>query len=169
MQTNKKSKIAIGICIAICFLLSVLLIFMNIDAQKTTDNTTECNATVHYIAISDTNERYAEIYTNEYQFSLYISTNIFKQLDVSELSLLSEGTRIYFRVDNVNKDSMYDSQFCPIVSLKTDNQDIISLDTYNQLLKKSMIPTNIVVILILIVLLFCIIFLYKKKLYKKKA
>lgn len=165
---NKKYFIAFIICLVIFFETIALMVYMNFYSKQTKDNTTEFSATIDYITTSNTSDKYADIYTNEYPFSLHITSNVLKKLNIDELCSLPKGTNIFFRIENESTKIMYQSQFCPIISLKINDTDMFSLDDYNNWQKEALSHINVVTFSIALILLCCCcIFLYRINLYKK--
>lgn len=127
--------------------------------QKNTNNTTEYIATVNNVSFStNKNKTTIEIYTNEYFTKLYISESLCTNSTVLALKTVNKGDTIYFRIDN-DVTQLFDNKmkFCNIVSLKTSENDIISLSDYNSLMQKSTLPAKIASLCLASCFLFCII------------
>lgn len=92
-------------------------------------DTTEFSATVSRFEIKGTGDnKYGILYTNEYGEKLLIRKEFVNE---SNLVNLQEGQTIYFRIENNWVDVFYETDFVYIVSLHTDEVEIISLDQYN--------------------------------------
>lgn len=79
-----------------------LIISINKIDKQTENTTTSYIATVIDVDITDTgNGVFAEIYTNEYNTTLYISTNICKNIRMDDVKNLEKGKTIFFRIENM--------------------------------------------------------------------
>lgn len=128
-------------------------------AEKNTKNTTEYVATVNNVSFStNKNKTTIEIYTNEYSTKLYISESLCSDSTVLALKTINKGDIIYFRIDN-DVTQIFENKisFCNIVSLKTTENNIISLSDYNSLMQKSTLPAKIASLSLAFCFLICII------------
>lgn len=162
----KKPKIKIIIMIvSLLFLVATigLIIFMSKINKQTEDTTTCYTATVNGVDVTDTGESiFAEIYTKEYDTSLYISTNISKNIRMDDVRDLRNGQTIYFRIENIKVEQMNKVEFIDITSLKTDTKNIFSLKDYNEYMHNFVYPAKIAGIIVALLFLFISLFCYLK-------
>lgn len=159
----KKSKIKIVIMIVslLFFVATIgLMISMSKIDKQTEDTTAFYTATVIDVDVTNTGENvFAEIHTKEYNTSLYISTNIGKNIRMDDVSYLKNGQTIFFGIENIKVQQMNKVEFVNITSLKTDTKDILSLEEYNKCIHNSVYPARIASIvmasLFLSISLFC--------------
>ena len=156
------------ILLIFCFLFffGMIGIFFNniLIAKKNTENTTEYTATVKNVYFSTNKTKTTiEIYINEYSTILYISENLCTNSTVLALKTINAGDTIYFRIDN-NITQIFDNHisFCNIISLKTIENNIISLSDYNSLMQKSTLPAKIASLSLAFCFFVCIIKQFKK-------
>lgn len=143
------------------FFLGMIGLFINnvLITEKNTKNTTEYVATVNNVSFSTNKNRTTiEIHTNEYSTKLYISESLCSDSIVFALKTINKGDIIYFRIDN-DVTQIFENKisFCNIVSLKTTENNIISLSDYNSLMKKSTLPAKIASLSLAFCFLICII------------
>lgn len=168
-----KKKNIILLFVYFLFLFGMIGLFINniLIAQKSTNNTTEYIATVNNVSfLTEKNKTTIEIYTNEFSTKLYISESLCTNSTILALKAVNKGDAIYFRIDN-DATPLFDSEikFCNIVSLKTTENEIISLSDYNSLMQKSTLPAKIASLCLASCFLFCIINKFiKEKLNKTK-
>lgn len=137
-----------------------LIVSMSKIDKQTEDTTSLYTATVIGVDVTNTGENiFAEIHTKEYNTSLYISTNICKNIRMDDVTNLREGQTIYFRIENIKVPQMNKVEFVNITSLKTDMKDILSLEEYNKYIYNSAYSARIVsismVLFFLSVAIFC--------------
>lgn len=128
-------------CLSFLFAIGFLVITATVQSKnnQNENNTTELIATIKDVETVDTNkEVYYLIYVEEYGYVLYISTSISRNIDVDLISDLNERDIIYFRVENecLNQE---DATIMNIVSLKTNDYVVFSLDDYNQYISAAVI------------------------------
>lgn len=142
---SKKLTVIIMILSMLFFLGTVgIMISMTQIDQQTEDTTTDYSATVSNIQITDTGKStYVAIQTKEYDSTLQISTNISDKLNMDDVRSLQEGQTIFFRVENTKAGQMNTVQTLNIVSLKTEQTDIFTLDDYNEDMKQAAYPARI--------------------------
>lgn len=157
---NKKTIIFFTfVCWFVLFVFIGLYIFLNSIDKQTTKNTTEYIATVEKVLVTNTRQNvYIEIYTQEYNTSLYISTNISKKINIKNFSFLKKGERIFFRVSNDISEDFNELEFCNIISLKTSDKEFFSLENYNEYMRLSAFPARIVCIVISTIMLIVSVF-----------
>lgn len=144
MKKNK-TKIIVMFVSTILFIATIgLIISINKIDKQTENTTTSYIATVIDVDITDTgNGVFAEIYTNEYNTTLYISTNICKNIRMDDVKNLEKGETIFFRIENMKVKQMGNVRFVNIISLKTETENIFTLNQYNKSTSNSVFHTRI--------------------------
>ena len=123
---------------------SGVLISMNSIDKQTEKNTTEFMATVTNVETTYTGEKiHIEIYTEEYDDTLHISTNVSKKIDMDDINNLKKGQKILFRIQSNMLEQFKNTGFGNIVSLKTSEKEIFSLISYNKYIHDSALPARI--------------------------
>jgi len=142
------------------FCATVGLIFsMNEIDKFTEEKTTEFVATVTDIRISNTGKDvFVELYTKEYEPSLFISKNVCSNMQNDYLKGIKEGDTIFFRIEKIKTKQMDDVDFIDIVSLRTEKNSILTLEEYNKIIHQLAFPARVASFIT--ALLFCFLFLY---------
>lgn len=142
---KKKHTMILSIFFWICTIgIAGLFVLLNNADKLTTKNTSEYIATVERSDITNTGEDLSiEIFTEEYNIPLYVSTNISSKIDVSLIESMTNSDTIIFRVENHLYEQIWAMDFLSIVSLKTSDNDIFSLDDYNMFMHESTKPARI--------------------------
>lgn len=160
----KKNKI--GLIISLIFLVAMISVAINMNVQThlSEKNTCELIATVEYISVPTSQNQIATIYTEDFNCPLYIYGDIFSNLDSDKYNSLSKGSTIYFRVNKSLVQNINNIAFCYIVSLRTDENVIFSIDNYNEWQGQSVRNANITaIVFVLILISLCIYFIYQIK------
>ncbi len=128
---QKKIITVIGIISLLIFGGIIANIFiMNTKQNLSETNTTEFLGTVKNVATTGTGgDEYGVLCTMEYEAKLYIY-HINDFIDTSEFINLQPGQLIYFRIENAWLDTFDEINFVNIVSLRTNEKDLISLNNY---------------------------------------
>lgn len=93
-------------------------------------NTTEYTATVTSVKIEGSGtDKYGRICTEEYGDKLLISVSK-KLVDMNDFENIQAGQTVFFRIQNVWVESFEEMDFVIIVSLKTEEKEILSLSNY---------------------------------------
>lgn len=151
-RRNKVILLILSILLAVG-MTGVLIMIDQIDKQSP-DNTSEYTATITYTQISGTGENvYIQIFTNEFTCSLQISHDIAMQIDHEKISGMKSGDKICFRIESTYAGQLNEVAFVPIVSLATDDAEILSLQTYNRYMAEIVRPAKITGIVAIILLL----------------
>lgn len=167
MMRNDDMKKNINIILlfsAFVLLGTIGIIFSMIHIDDQTDNTTTYySATVFKVEITNIKEdTFAEIYTKEYESNLRLSTNICENININDVRNLKNGQKIFFRIENLKSEQMNKVEFINIVSLKTEEKDIFTLDDYNNYISAAAYPTRIasivVALLSLSVSIYCVFY-----------
>lgn len=120
--------------IPVFFLIGALgnIIIMNNMEEFSEGNTTEFMATVVHVNVNApaTTERDI-LYTEEYTDKINL-LNIRKFIDMKDFAYIQPGQIIFFRVDNVLLDQFDKIKSINIVSLRTEEKEIVSLSRYNE-------------------------------------
>lgn len=156
---QKKIITVIGIISLLIFGGIIANIFiMNTKQNLSETNTTEFLGTVKNVATTGTgSDEYGVLCTMEYEAKLYIY-HINDFIDTSEFINLQPGQLIYFRIENAWLDTFDEINFVNIVSLRTNEKDLISLNNYIKFMDKQ--QRNAIVISIVTAILFLLIFIY---------
>ena len=104
------------------------LIAENIIKKPSEDNTTEFASTVKSLAVEG-NGQYGIIYVEENEAELIIDFNI---IDIDDFNTLQAGQTIIFRVETIWLKHFEAGEFMHIVSLRTEEEEILSLSRYNE-------------------------------------
>ena len=159
-------KLYVIILLIILFIGSIGLIFIINKADNQTESTTKLySATVSDVKIIDNKSTaYAEIYTEEYDFSLYVSETVCKYINLNDIKAIKHGQTVHFRINNKKVDTMSKADFIDIISLKTGTKEILSINEYNVAVsnaKKPAIISGIVFALLILSLLFLLLFKWR--------
>ncbi|MBP3300468.1 MAG: hypothetical protein J6M34_03070 [Clostridia bacterium] len=160
-------RIAI-IILSILLVGTVCLLLSDQNEDKQTEvSTLEKTATVKYITekVSE-NKNYLYIYTQEFDAPLYVFPHVFETLKSEDLSCLSEGTKIQFRISPDSEALLKTGPFLSILALRTDSCTIFSLDDYNAAMHPvwSEIRTvEIVFCFVFILGILCLLYFDRKK------
>lgn len=158
MKNIKTAKIIMIIAFSLSVVFFILLISMrNIDRQ-TENTTTLFAATVEKTVINTaTDKPHAEIHTVEYGNWFYITQNIGSNINIDDLKTLEKGEKIYFRIENKKTKDINNVIFIDIVSLKTDDKNIFTIEDYNKYMHDAAVAPRIAGI-VLSLSLFCVSF-----------
>ena len=133
----------------------VITVIVQSKNNQNEKNTTELIATIKDVETVDTNkEVYYLIYVEEYGYVLYISTSISRNIDVDLISDLNERDIIYFRVENESL-NQEDATIMNIVSLKTNEYVVFSLNDYNQYISAAVsyaVPVGMILVVFFMVM-----------------
>lgn len=163
MKESNGRTITMFICLLLFLVMVGLLIFVSKVDQQTQKTTTSYTASVSSVQITQTGKNStAEIYTNEYTTSLHISSAIYQNINTDDLKNLQCGQTIFFSIENGYVQQMNKVDFLPITSLKTDTNDILSLEKYNQCMHEAAVPARIVGIIAAVSLLIVSLSCYVK-------
>lgn len=157
---KKKRTMILIIFFWICTIgIAGTFVLLNTADKHTGKNTSEYMATVEKIDITDTGKnKYIEIFTKEYDIPLYVSTNVGNKIDVSTVEALTHDDTIFFRVENDLYGQLNEIDFLNIVSLKTSDYNIFSLDDYNMFMYESTGPArNVSAVLALLLLILSLV------------
>ncbi len=161
----RKVLLIILVCSVFFFLVTIgiFISMFQIDKQ-TEDITIEYSATVRRIHINNSvKNKWVQIETEEYDSSLYISVNISKNIDIRKIESLKQGEKIFFRIVDTKAEQLNSVDFVDTVSLKTETNDIFTLEDYNHFMRVSARPARIaditVALLLLVVSILCFVFI----------
>ena len=132
---RRRKAILFVLCFSLLLLIGMTANIFTINSieEVTETNTTAFMATVSSKTSSDdkaTVERNI-IYTEEYYDKIRMDS-IYKNLDVSDLESILPGQIVYFRIMNAWLDQFEEMDFVYIVSLKTEEKEIVTLSCYNE-------------------------------------
>ena len=159
-----KAIMIVSLCIFVVFAL-FLMVAIRLHTQ-TEETTTSYTATVNEIRFNGTgNGINIEIYTEEFNNYLLISEDISKFLDMNDIKELKKGQTVYLTIENYEAEIIEDALFVSINSLKTDAQEIFSLQDYNEYMFKNALPAEIMCTVSALISL--IVFIYSFCKYRK--
>lgn len=156
-----KSKKLLIIMLSLSFLIfiagvSSLIAILDTNKNLSETDTTEFFATAMKVEIEGSGSgAYGTIYTEEYGGKLKIR-NINQIQKKNELLNLKSGQTVYFRIENGWLNQFEIMEFVYIVSLRTEKNELLSLNVYNQHLEAQRTTGMIVSILICAISLFFI-------------
>jgi hypothetical protein len=134
------------------------VIIMNTKEKSSEVNTTEFTATIKSIEIDGegTNE-YCIIFSEEYgnKLSTY---NIRKISEISDFNRLESGQTVFFRVENIWLNQFEEMTFIPIVSIRTGEKEIVSLNNYNEYMDDLRLAPTIAGIAVALII-YCVLLL----------
>jgi len=182
MKMKRKRMIVFALVLSLIFFFGLIgnMIIMHNSVKLTEMNTTEFEAAVRSIEIygEGTHER-SIIHSEEYGDKL--TTYFIREIsDISDFTRLESGQTVFFRVENIwlsnFEGKMYipieEMTFIPIVSIRTENEEIVSLSSYCEYMASSLLePTiaGIVVILIFLMLsIHCVLLLRGINVFRRK-
>lgn len=144
-MNKAKRNIVFMILFLFLFLVIIgLLIVSDVIDKQTDDTTTLYTATVSRVDVTDTgNAVSVDIYTREYNTSLYLTPTVCEYIKTEDLRDLNAEETIFFRIENMKVKQMNEVGFLDIVSLKTDKKEIFTLEQYNQYMRDTACPTRI--------------------------
>ena len=138
----KKIKIFLVIY-SILFVLAVVnLIKMIVIYSQTENTTTLYSATVKKSPVTSMGGDgiYARIKTEENISEFVLLPYVNEKINIDDVTDLQSGQKIFFRIRNSEVKRMNKADFINIVSLKTEEKDIFSLDEYNVYVRKVACP-----------------------------
>jgi len=150
-----KKVLALILCLVYFFCSIGLYVFISSRDGTREENTRQFSATVDYAAVKEGHEDVrVEIYVKEYSASLYIDPNVSNNVNVEDFRSLKAGDKISFRIENYNDyDELNNGVFVPIVSLKTLEKDIFTLNDYNTYVSTEMKNAKIASLIMMLVFL----------------
>lgn len=145
---------------------------MSSVTKQTEETTSLYTATVQEVYISGAGNRaYTEIRVKEYDTLLYISANLCKSIEIVDIKELKEGDIIFFRIEDIKVEHLDNAEFVDIVSLKTEEKNILTLEDYNEYMYNAALPARITSVIMALVFLFisvlCCLKLYNNLKLKK--
>ena len=163
MKIKRKKLTVVVLIISIIFFFGSIgnVIIMNKIEKLSVVNTTEFAATVKSVGIAgEGTHEYCIVYSEEYgnKLSTYDIRGI---TDIDDFSSLKKGEKVYFRTNNNWIDNFEEMKFIPVLTVRTEKEDIVSLDRYNEYQASSLSSATIAgIVLALIFLLtsiYCVI------------
>lgn len=125
-----------------------LFSMMTKSHMLTNDNTKEYIATFNYIQLNSSNDKTeAFISINEYDTLLYIPKDIFENIHSNKMMDIKKGQEISFRIENHYIEQFGSAPILSIVELKTTNNVIYSIEEYNIIIKKTIIPPKVICVI----------------------
>jgi len=138
-------------------LIGLLIMTKDVD-KRTSNDTTEVEATVRNVIIKETSSgKSFKIEVEEYNASLYLPKSMENYISEKLLYEISEGEKIRFRVQNEYLEYLEEDTFINIVSLETEERQIFSLEAYNEYVHVEAKPARIACLFLGVVFLVCAI------------
>lgn len=157
----KKTKLyVLGMITSVVFFWGTvgLIILMGEIGQLSEENTTEFSASVIKVEVSEADPS-ADVYINEYEASLFLTSTVCERIKLSDLRDLKAGDEVYFRIEDSKGIYLNTAAFVDVVSLRTESQSFYSIQEYNSWMRDASIPAKIsaygFALLSLFVFLFC--------------
>lgn len=143
MKRKKLTVFALILSIILLFGNIGNIIMMNITESHSEKNTTEFVATVMRVEIvGEGTYKRCIIHSEEYGDKLD-TYNIRGIVDMSNFTSLNSNQTIYFRTKNSWVNQFEEMSFIPIVSLRTEEKEIVSLSSYNEFMAPSLYSATI--------------------------
>lgn len=167
MNKKKLTILLFTISLLMCIAMIAVTVSINERERISVSNSTEFKGTVVSTKIGeDNNDLLGEIQIEELDTVLCV--NWIKTMDVTEIfSELRDGETIYYRIENGWLKKLDSMQFVYIVSLKTENENIFSIDDYNSIYGRARsrirIATSIIAIGCAGICIYCIFQLKKMR------
>lgn len=166
IKSNSKGiKLLLILCLIFFFgMIGLLLIIHDIDKQNE-DNTIELAAIVESTQITNANNHvYVEILLEGNKY-LLIQNSIGEKINVDNIESLQKGEMVYFRIEK-NMEKQYKAGIVNILSLRTEKNEIFSLNDYNTFIHETVFQARIACIIAAIVFLTIALFLMRRLIYK---
>ncbi len=177
MKSRKKLTILFVVFFLIFIGMYGIVIMMRPLDKQTLATTSEISATVTNVEITNTVETYVRIVTEEYGDALHVSPAVIKKIGADKIiSSLQSGEVFTFRVENNKLQRFAELDYAEAVSIKTAEEEILSLDEYNEYVREGLLPPRIIGITItcisLLMSIYCLLRLQGidvfRKIYRKK-
>lgn len=141
----KKNIIIVIIFLTILFVGMVgVLVYTSLAGKLTEGNTTAYTATVRKVQVAGAGQPpHAEIITEEYTNSLYVTESVAENIDLNILKKINPRQKVFFRIKTSKCSLLNKVEFIDIVALKTNDADIFSLAQYNQFFNQAAFPAKI--------------------------
>lgn len=126
-------------------------------------NTVEMSATASDVESTSAGEKNTwTINIKQPNGKLQISSVVEKNLDLSAIGGLQEGEQITFRMTISAASQFRETEMGNIVALSSPTQEILSIDRYNEVMGREILPIKIAGIVVQVILLFLLIFFGRK-------
>ncbi len=165
---NRGLKLLLILCLLLFFgMIGLLLIINGIDKQNE-ENTMEFTAVVQSTQVTNANDHvYIEILL-EGNKKLLIQNSIGEKINVDSIQNLQSGELVFFRIEK-QMEEHYEAGLVNIVSLRTERDQIFSLDDYNTLIHETAFQARIAgIIAAAIFLILAFLLIWRLRCYKKK-
>ena len=142
---KRKRMIVFALVLSLIFFFGTIgnVITMHNASKLTEMNTTEFTATVRSVEIDGEGTReYCIIHSYEYGDKL-ITYSIREISDISDFTKLESGETVFFRIENIWLSNFEDMIVFPIISIRTEEDEIVSLSSYNEYKVNSLFATMI--------------------------
>ena len=158
-----------GIAIFALVATAYLIFQMNWNAESTEENTTEFSAVVN--DVQKQNVRDCVLSSTQSDNVLRLTLDDVKTITgLDATQILKNGETVYFRIQNKwipQGPQAVSLPFVPIVSLRTETQDIMTLEEYNNWERASRMTTTYaataVCVMSVIAIVTCTVFLIRRK------
>jgi len=173
MKMKRKYLTVIVLIVSMIFFFGSIgnVIIMNKTEKLSVVNTTEFTATVKSVGIAgEGTHEYCIIYSEEYgdKLSTY---DIRRITDIGDFSSLKKGETVFFRTNNIWIDKFEEMKFIPVLTIRTEKEDIVSLTRYNEYAAPSLSAATIAGIVVALIFLltstYCLLLLKGIHLFRK--
>lgn len=165
---NRGMKLLLILCLILFFgMIGLLLIINGIDKQNE-ENTIELTAVVESTQVTNPNNHvHAEILL-EGNKKLLIQNSIGEKINVDYIKNLQNGEIVFFRIEK-QMEEHYEAGMVNIVSLRTERDEIFSLNDYNTFIHETAFQARIACIIAAIIfLILALLLIWRLRCYKKK-
>lgn len=155
MTREDRFKVPGFICLALAIVFMILFSAVKSFGNMTEDNTVLYVATVRSIERKTIGDNGTEImiHTEEFPNAFRVMGRLCSALGTDKMFNIEKGDKISFRIEATESSLLSEeTAFVNIVSLRTNDAELISLNEYNSIMHETLMPTktaNIVLIVIL--------------------
>lgn len=166
MMTRKDRSKTLGfISLALAIVLTIIFSEMKLFENMTEDNTVEYAVTVRSIEKKEVGKSGTEImiYTDQFSNAFRVMGRLCGALDMDKLLDVKQGDKISFRIEATESALLSDKPvFVDVVSMKTDDSELLSLNEYNRIMHDTLMPTKVVNVALIVILFGLAIFFFAR-------
>lgn len=165
---EKGMKLLLALCSILFFgMMGLLLIINGVDKQNE-ENTIELAAAVQSTQVTNANDHVRIEISLEGNKQLLIQNSIGEKINVDYIEGIQKGEMVYFRIEK-NMEEQYEAGMVNIVSLRTERDEIFSLNDYNTFIHETVFQARIAgIIAATIFLILALLLIWQLRRYKKK-
>ena len=163
MTREDRLKVPGFICLALAIVFTLIFSAMKSFESMTEDNTVSYVATVRSVERETIGVNGTEImiYTEEFPNAFRVMGRLCSALGTDKMLDIEKGDKISFRIEASESALLSDETvFVNIVSLETENAELMSLDEYNSIMHDTLMPTKTVNIVLIVILFGLTIFFF---------